>query len=760
MRKISYLELYGVKRFPYRGRRAYTPLLHQSIDGGMIISNDVFGLTIRQFERIYKACLDRRKTQEQRILNIRYPVKTSNYYMEYLQNCIDYNRDDFLGNDPREKNLYELLVKTVGTEIYIRERQRLFILEDLIFNASSPIITQILSGSLSEGLDLPSSDIDIMYVSNNVDVIRNVKNAKNVKNTKHLIQSTTLVMETDNENPGFTRLRLIAGGESVPCLTFDCFKSTRDGLYLSVNAFVSNILQLSSHAKLIQHGPCLSDKDQITDLAYCLRSKYLPYNAVRWATRHRQQWPPNFVIEKALNYGCLLVPIGPKTVSDSDLLWRLSFSVTEKLLVHSFNFTQLLCYGLLKLTLKRIVNTIDVVNELLCSYFLKTALFWVSEEEDIDTFQLSKLFRCFFLCLDKVMSWVNNCYCQNYFIPEHNMFLGKINQSNKSKLLNVLDSIKCGGIDGLKSNLFPPDNVNTALLSTKWETSFFMLDLLIYKICESITIHNDISICYKELTLTNRLLKSESSVFIIDVCKYHYARISQFAAQKLLPLNTTNKTYKIHNIYHRHLLDGINADAVSGWLLYASFYYVTGQYTVSLRLTEYALSKCTPDMVLVGCADYCKKDINNYKRNINSAMTLNERVKIATVGLVRFLRQSTLIPEELRLEVKIKTFKVPPVVMSHCLKFLCYHHLGDMFNRQQALCALHLSVKDESFDLSSLLSEAITVVGVCYEISGDEDAAKQCYEEAMQCYMFVCPTAKIRKFLLMNHYKISPRELL
>ncbi|CAC5383664.1 unnamed protein product [Mytilus coruscus] len=586
MRKISYWELYGVKRFPYRGRRAYTPLLHQSIDGGMIISNDVFGLTIRQFERIYKGCLDRRKTQERRILNIRYPVKTSNYYMEYLQKCTDNNKDDFLGNDPREKHLYELLVKTVGTEIYIRERQRLLILEDLIFNSSSPIITQILSGSLSEGLDLPGSDIDVMYVNNNVDVIRNVKNAKNVKNTKHPIQSTTLVMETDNENPGFTRLRLIAGGESVPCLTFDCFKSTRDGLYLSVNAFL--------------------------------------------------------------------------------------------------------------------------------------------------------------------MSWVNNCYCPNYFIPEHNMFLGKITQGNKSKLLNVLDSIKCGEIDGLKSNLFPPDNVNTALLSTKWETSFFMLDLLFYKICESITFLNDISICYKELALINRLLKSESSALIINVCKYHYARISQFAAQKLLPLNSTNKTYKIHNIYHRHLLDGIKADAVSGWLLYASFYYVTGQYTVSLRLTEYALSKCTPDMMHVGCADYCKKDINNYKRNINSAMTLNERVKIATVGLVRFLCQSTLIPEELRLEVKFKTFKVPPVVMSHCLKFLCYHHLGDMFNRQQALRALHLSVKDESFILSSLLSEAITVVGVCYEISGDEDTAKQCYEEAMQCYIDVENETDVRSNLKLN----------
>ncbi|CAG2253280.1 unnamed protein product [Mytilus edulis] len=92
MRKISFWEIYGVKRFPYRGRRRFTPLIYQSFDGGMKISNDVFGLTIRQFERMYKACLERRTTQQQWILNLRYPDKSSNEYLDYLQNCTDCNK--------------------------------------------------------------------------------------------------------------------------------------------------------------------------------------------------------------------------------------------------------------------------------------------------------------------------------------------------------------------------------------------------------------------------------------------------------------------------------------------------------------------------------------------------------------------------------------------------------------------------------------------------------------------------------------------
>lgn len=87
MRRLTYWEKYGVKRFPYRGKRRHTPILQQDFDGGISISNDVFGLTIHQFEQKYVACLEKRKQNAQRILNLRYPVKSSNEYLEYLEHC-------------------------------------------------------------------------------------------------------------------------------------------------------------------------------------------------------------------------------------------------------------------------------------------------------------------------------------------------------------------------------------------------------------------------------------------------------------------------------------------------------------------------------------------------------------------------------------------------------------------------------------------------------------------------------------------------
>ncbi|XP_071177236.1 uncharacterized protein [Mytilus edulis] len=757
MRKITYWDIYGVKRFPYRGSRKYTPLLYQSLDmleGGMIISNDVFGLTISQFERMFKACLDRRKIHEQYITNIRYPDKSSNEYIEYLENCTDCNTDQllWLEHEGKEKYFYECLVNEIGTEIDIRKRQRLFIIQDMIYNEIMPQKRRIASGSLSEGLDLPGSDFDIMYEMIDIDVIHNVRKIK------HPIHRTTCVMENDINHPGFTRLRLVAekDGKSflTPCARCKSVNeslfvsSSGKGLYLSVNRFLRKIWHSFSFTKfmpLFLHGPCFSDDRQNYDYAYCLRSKYLPRNAIPWGTRHRCQWPPNSVIDRIIDNGCLLVPIGPKTTSDNDLLWRLSFSVAEKMLVHSFNFTQLLCYGLLKLMLKRIVSTQDEVKDLLCSYFLKTALFWVSEEVDIDTFQISELYQFFSLCLDKLISWVNTCTCPNYFIPEHNMFLGKINCSNNKILICVLESIKCRGIDGFIQNLFQFDNQNHRLLSTQFESSFIMLDILSYRFVEGMPLPAHIEFYYNGLAMTESLIKSESSEFIIGLCKLYNAKIKQLAAQLLPSPNTMVKPYNIRKCYHQHYQDGTKTDAVSGWLLYASFYYVTGNFNVTLNITDYVLSRCSPDMVCIGYGHTCELHVNSYRHNVSSEVTFIDRMKIAVVNNVMYLQHSSLIPEELKLEVEDEFTIIPPVVMSHCLRFLCYHHLGDIYNKEHALHDLDLTVREQYLIEDDLFSCSITILGVCFEISGAKDKAYHCYKEALLCNDILSRTAEQRK---------------
>lgn len=137
-----------------------------------------------------------------------------------------------------------------------------------------------------------------------------------------------------------------------------------------------------------------------------------------------------------------------------------------------------------------------------------------------------------------------------------------------------------------------------------------MLDFFVYKTCGSLNSPKNLSHCQKLLQFTERLQAFESSKFIIDTCKYYKGQISQFAAQRLRQQTTIKKNCSIHKLYHRHLQDGIAADVVSGWLLYASYYYVTGQYDVRLRLTDYILSRCKHGTVKLGCVMYNDEQIN------------------------------------------------------------------------------------------------------------------------------------------------------
>lgn len=171
---------------------------------------------------------------------------------------------------------------TVGTEIEIRTRQRLFCITDMITNIGFSGSTSISSESLAEGIDLQGSDLDMMIVNKTVDVTRSVRTIK------HQLQNKTVLMETDIKNPGYTRLRLLAKEDTKPTsIICKCTERNIDGLYISAKGYLNETFEHTEDTYI--HGPCLSDKDQLVDMATCYRSKYLTYQATAWSFRHRNQ---------------------------------------------------------------------------------------------------------------------------------------------------------------------------------------------------------------------------------------------------------------------------------------------------------------------------------------------------------------------------------------------------------------------------------------------------------------------------------------
>jgi hypothetical protein len=186
-----------------------------------------------------------------------------------------------------QQEIYDNLIRVVGSEMDIRLRQQAFLLMDKIHNKVCIEQTKVSSGSLAEGLDLPGSDKDIMFVLNDFQIIQNVQDMN------RSARCTTLLLDDDIEFPGFSRLKFITVGDQIYTLISpECLVETQNGICLSSIAFLRKLIEAAINHKQYAHGPCLSDKDELLDIAFCFHLYSWPRQAEKWICRHRSgQWP-------------------------------------------------------------------------------------------------------------------------------------------------------------------------------------------------------------------------------------------------------------------------------------------------------------------------------------------------------------------------------------------------------------------------------------------------------------------------------------
>ncbi|XP_078336954.1 cyclic GMP-AMP synthase-like receptor 1 [Crassostrea virginica] len=312
------------------------------------------------------------------------------------------------------------------------------------------------SGSRREGFRLKTSDLDYMFWPPDHKVICDLSQISLYRIPQH----TVILMECEDLPPGFTRLKLMtpSGDQNVNSSLIAC----NNEIYISSFLYRAKMLELQQAAggiamSSIQHGPCatINHNGREADCAYCLRSHHWPNIALPWIQRCQlKNWPPDYVLSSIIKDGCHVVPISSSLLNpESGCDWRMSFSRAEQQLVNSMNHCQFLCYGLLKLFLKEVINSTE--NEsCLCSYFMKTVVFWVIQNDNHMAWVPENLLMCFWTCFKLLISWVHRGECPNFFIPQNNMFRVKVVGQNQIALFDQLYGLYCKGISSffVKSN--------------------------------------------------------------------------------------------------------------------------------------------------------------------------------------------------------------------------------------------------------------------------------------------------------------------
>ena len=268
---------------------------------------------------------------------------------------------------------------------------------------------------------------------------------------KHLPDDAYLLMVQEEATAaGYAKLQLLqekCRSVSQELYSFAiCFGVETDN---AGRSFVCNtgikdtVIPLITGLQTVKHGPALTTGGPVKprDAVLAFRCKEWPECAQEWLTRPRRyNWPSAALIDKMKQMGFFLVPVGHPDSTEQNKEWRISLSLQERSLMQSMNPVQFMCYVMLKLFKRNIIEPFVGV-ESLSSYHCKTCLFYMAENTPEDFWKPDNLLSCAVSCLEMISDWAEEGVCPNYFIPEENMFERRVKGHVRVKLCQILSQM-------------------------------------------------------------------------------------------------------------------------------------------------------------------------------------------------------------------------------------------------------------------------------------------------------------------------------
>ncbi|XP_062577608.1 uncharacterized protein LOC134239440 [Saccostrea cucullata] len=305
------------------------------------------------------------------------------------------------------------LCKIVGTSEVVSMRRDVVDIREMIINEENTKrgAIEMLSGSFREGFRLGGSDRDFVCWSADYQVIWDESHLQYYNE-----QNQILIVSDDSDSPPeFTLLWLPNNRKIDIRILFSCVV-IKNKLYIS-SLKCRQIMPSYGIGNPIIHGPCKSGTLHgiiEIDVAHAFHSRSWPPSASSWVSRCRT-WPKPHVVHDIVKKGCHFVAIGHSLGNHVDKEWRISFSLAEKQLVYSMNHCQFLIYGLLKLFLEEVINNgLNSEDKILCSYHMKTAVFWAIQQNKISHWSPQNLLQCFWVCFKLILKWVCEGVCPNF----------------------------------------------------------------------------------------------------------------------------------------------------------------------------------------------------------------------------------------------------------------------------------------------------------------------------------------------------------
>nr|XP_022296462.1 uncharacterized protein LOC111106191 [Crassostrea virginica] len=645
------------------------------------------------------------------------------------------------------ESVYVGLCLKLGTSQQVAIRRNVVDIQELITHkvTSTDYYVKMVSGSRREGFRFKDSDFDFMYWSNYNQVLWDF--SQSILYNTH--RYTLILCDSSESPPGFTLLWLPLEIAERDVLS-SCVR-INGALYISSAMYKHNTCNVVRPDSTV-HGPCSSgrhDSGLEYDYAHCFVSNFWPPSASSW-TERCQSWPPPNVVNDIVRSGCHFVAIGHKLGNHADNEWRISFSQAEQKLVYAMNHTQFLTYGLLKLFVKEFNRGKTEEEKLLCSYHMKTAVFWALQGNAIDHWCPHNLLAGFWVCYKLLLKWVYEGVCPNFFIPENNMFLNKVHGVAQRNLFTQLNGLYEKGIAFLLQNPSISSYIMAVLCNPRLSVctdertliSEVMLDKELFReiyLKDIVPPNNNVpSTCIKYLSMVEQLIRSPLRQCHVPMLQKLTATILQKSAFVLHDMYTDtsegNKQMYIADKRSCYMLKlAAKFGYVSDLLYIAMYFYKTFRHREALSVIEMTKVKLAqPGLMYRRQVDPERYTEAVGGRSWSYKMRHAVAYNIKLYNAICYINELT--PEQQSSLLNHTQFLfISPFILLHMLEFLCCRHVDPM-RAQAALDDLQILVHHDQgvFVPVDLRDTSWEILGICQQMTGNSQAALYSYRQSLR----------------------------
>nr|XP_011418268.2 uncharacterized protein LOC105321609 [Crassostrea gigas] len=635
------------------------------------------------------------------------------------------------------------MCEIVGTSQQVAIRRETMDINEVVVRPHYRVI-EMMSGSRKEGFRLKGSDVDTMFWLKSHRVIM-AKSQSEYYNTANI---TLILSDSSKSPPGFTLLQLLKPTK-YKCVQSACVRMY-DRVYVSSYIWRRLICSAAVPNSSV-HGPCASGDiaGQEYDTAMCFVCDFWPPSASSWVDRCHS-WPDPDIVDDIVRNGCHFVAIGHPLGPHENEEWRFSFSRAEYKCVYAMNHCQFLTYGLLKLFLKEVLNQqSEETNKLLCSYHIKTTVFWAIQQNTLFHWCPQNILAGFWVCFKLLLKWVYEGICPNFFIPQNNLFLTKVHGSAQSRLFLQLHELYKKGlacllqISSIRSYI--TDVLYNPRLSICIDESIIKSEVdidaeLFSEVCQNDnTFVQDFHSCVKSFNKLKQLIGSHltnNQVIMLQILTASFLQKTSFILHNMYPNTGVNKQMYIADKMPCHMLKlAAKFGCVSGMLYLAMYYYKIFRYREALSVIEMTKVKLAqPYLMYNECVDRERytEAVGGKSRSTKMRQAVAQDIKLEN-GIYYI---NELIPEQQSaITNRWSILSIPVFVMLHFLEFLCYRHIDTTLS-QATLDELQVLVHhDRGLYVPNLLRDiSWEILGICQQITGNLQAALYSYQQSLTQY--------------------------